>query len=218
MDILCAERVSKGFGGIFRLGPLDLHVKPGEILGIVGSEGTGKTTLLKLFWGFIRPDNGRISVLGLQPHLHQLQLRRKAGYLGHPPQYQFECSAKQFIQRVGHFYDCWNEVNAMRLLTSLEVDPNAKMRDLSIGDRRKVALASVSSHQPALLLLDEPTFGIDRFDRLAILRFLRRLAKEQQVSILLSCAIPDDLHDIANRILMLKDGRPVEYASALQES
>src|ERR1700757_719919 len=77
MDILCAERVSKGFGGIFGLGPLDLHLKPGEILGIVGSEGTGKTTLLKLFWGFIRPDNGRISVLGLQPHLHQLQLRRK---------------------------------------------------------------------------------------------------------------------------------------------
>jgi ABC-2 type transport system ATP-binding protein len=218
MDVLRAEQVSKGFGGSFRLGPLDLRVKPGEILGIVGSEGTGKTTLLKLFWGFIRPDNGRISVLGLQPHLHQLQLRRKAGYLGHPPQYQFECSAKQFLQRVGHFYDCWNEVNAIRLLTYLGVDPTAKMRDLSISDRRKVAIASVSSHQPAVLLLDEPTSGIDRLDGLAILGFLRRLAKQQQVSILLSCPIPDELHDIADRVLTLKDGRPVEYAGALQES
>jgi ABC-2 type transport system ATP-binding protein len=218
MDVLRAEQVSKGFGGIFRLGPLDLQVRPGEILGIAGSEGTGKTTLLKLFWGFVRPDNGHISVLGLQPHLHQLQLRRKAGYLGHPPQYQFECSAKQFMHRVGHFYDCWNEVNAIRLLKYLGVDPYAKMRDLSISDRRKVAIASVSSHQPAVLLLDEPISGINRLERVPILRFLRRLAKEQQVAILLSCPIPDDLHDIADRVLTLKDGRPAEYASALQES
>src|SRR5262249_7420330 len=142
----------------------------------------------------------------------------RAGYLGHPPQYHFDCSAKEFLQRVAHFYDCWNEANAIRLLTLLGIPSNAKMRDLSISDRRKVAIASVASHQPAVLFLDEPASDIDRLAGLAILRFLRRVAKEQQVSILISCPIPDDIQYIADRLLMLKDGQPFEYASELQES
>jgi ABC-2 type transport system ATP-binding protein len=218
MDVIRAEQVSKGFDGIFRLGPLDLHVRPGEMWGIAGNEGAGKTTLLKLLWGFIRPDSGCISIFGLQPHLHQLQLRRRVGYLGHLVEYHFQYSAKQFINRVCHFYDSWNEANAVRLLTHLGIHPDAKMCSLSISDRRKVAIASVASHQPAVLLLDEPTVGMDRAAHIATLHFLRRLAKEQQVSILASCSTPNDLVNIADSVLMLKGGRPVEYDSALQKS
>jgi ABC-2 type transport system ATP-binding protein len=218
MNIIHAEQVSKGFGGVFQLGPLSLRVAAGEILGVVGPEGSGKTTLLKLLWGFIRPDSGYVCVCGMQPHLNQLQLRRRVGYLGCNPRIHSEYTAQQFMQQVGIFYDGWNKACAIRLLTHFDIDPRARMADLSNTDRKKVAIASVLTHQPNGLILDEPISGIDRAGRLAILRFLKRLAKEELVSILVSCPIPEDLDYIADSILMLKDGRAVHYASVLQQS
>ena len=218
MEIIRAEHVSKEFGCTFRLGPLDLRVAPGEILGIVGPEGSGKTTLLKLLWGFIRPDDGRISIFGMEPHLNQLRLRHRVGYLGPNPRFHSEWTAKQFAQYLGHFYSGWNEMETSRLLSYFAIDPNSKIRDLSSGDRSKVAIVSVTSHRPELLLLDEPISSIDRASRRAILRFLSRLAKERHISILLSCSLSDDLDYIADSVLMLKDGRAVEYASGLRES
>jgi len=218
MEIIRAEQVSKGFDGLFRLGPLDLRVAAGEILGIVGPAGAGKTTLLRLFWGFVRPDSGRISILGMQPHLNQLQVRRHVGYLTQNPRFHSECTAKQFLQLVGHFYDGWEETYASRLLSQLDIDPQEKIRRLSSGDRIKVAIVAAASHQPALLLLDEPTSGIDLLARLDILRFLRRLAQEKHVAMLVSCRLPDDLDYIADSVLMLKDGRAIEYASSTQQS
>src|SRR5581483_11531032 len=82
MNIIYTEQVSKTIGTGFQFGPMDLSVAPGEIVGIAGPARSGKTTLLKLLWGFIKPDAGRISVFGLCPHLNQLRLRRHAGYLG----------------------------------------------------------------------------------------------------------------------------------------
>ena len=218
MEIIRAEQVSKGFDGLFRLGPLDLRVAAGEILGIVGPAGSGKTTLLRLFWGFVRPDSGRISILGMQPHLNQLQLRRHVGYLTQNPRFHSECTAKQFLQLVGHFYDGWEETYASRLLSQLDIDPQEKIRRLSSGDRIKVAIVAAASHQPALLLLDEPTSGVDLVARLDILRFLKRLARKKHVAMLVSCRLPDDLDYIADSVLMLKDGRAIEYAGSIQQS
>src|SRR2546425_6976969 len=218
MEIIRAEQVSKGFDGLFRLGPLDLRVAAGEILGIVGPAGAGKTTLLRLFWGFVRPDSGRISILGMQPHLNQLQLRRHVGYLTQNPRFHSECTVKQFLQLVGHFYDGWEETYASRLLSQLDIDPQEKIRRLSSGDRIKVAIVAAASHQPALLLLDEPTSGVDLVARLDILRFLKRLARKKHVAMLVSCRLPDDLDYIADSVLMLKDGRAIEYAGSIQQS
>ena len=217
MESIHVEQVSKAIGNCFRLGPLDLSVAPSEILGIVGPEGAGKTTLLKMLWGFIRPDAGSISIFGMRPHLNQLRLRRRVGYLSHNSRLHPEGTVKQFIDYVGAFYDGWNESHSSRLLADFAIDPNAKMQSLSRGDRQKVAIVSIASHQPAVLLLDEPTSGIDRPGRLAMFRLLRRIAKQQQVSMVISCPVSDDLDYIADSILMLKDGRAIEYASVLQQ-
>jgi ABC-2 type transport system ATP-binding protein len=214
MEMVRTEQLSKSFKGVFQLGPLDLRVAVGEVLGILGPDGAGKTTLLRLLWGFMRPDHGRIFVFGMQPHLNQMNVRRRAGYLSERPQFYSALTARQFLRFVGNFYDGWEERHACGQLEKLGVDPGLKVEKLSKGDRVKLGLVSAVGHHPALLILDEPTLGLDSPTRLEILRFLRNLAREQQVSILISSHISDDLDRIADSVLTLNNGGVVEYARA----
>jgi ABC-2 type transport system ATP-binding protein len=215
METVRTEQLSKSFKGIFRLGPLDLRVAPGEILGIMGPNGAGKTTLLRLLWGFMRPDSGSISVFGMQPHLEQVKVRLRAGYLSENPQFYPALTARQFLRFVGNFYDGWDAARTDRLLEKFGVESDLKIEKLSRGNRIKLGLISAAGHRPALLILDEPTSGLDPLVRLDILAFLRDLAREETVSILLSSHISDDLDQIADSILMLNKGRVVEYGRAL---
>jgi ABC-2 type transport system ATP-binding protein len=213
MEIIRAEHVSKVFGGAFQFGPLDLRVAAGQLLGVVGPTGSGKTTLLQLLWGFMRPDHGTISIFGMQPHLNQPRLRYCVGYLPQNPRFPSCFTVKEFLEFGCHFYGGWNETHGSRLLARLDIDPHSKIKDLSHGGRTKVAIVAAASHKPALLLLDEPTSRLDHDSRLALVGFLRRLVVEDRVAVLLSCRLPEDLDYIADSVLMLKDGRAVEYAA-----
>jgi ABC-2 type transport system ATP-binding protein len=214
METLRTEQLSKRFEGVFRLGPLDLRVAPGEILTVLGPIGAGKTTLLRLLWGFMRPDEGRISVFGMQPHLEQVKVRLRAGYLSENPHFHSSFTARQFLEFMGSFYEGWDESRTDRLLEQFGVHPNLEIENLSKGNRIKVGLISAVGHRPSLLILDEPTSGLDDLDRLDILHFLRVLAREEDTSIVLSSHISDDLDQIADSTLMLNRGRVVEYARA----
>jgi ABC-type multidrug transport system ATPase subunit len=95
MPIVQTESLTK-LRGRFKLGPLDLKVEPGEILGIMGPSGAGKTLLLKILWGFVRPDSGTVHVFGLTPHLHQISVRLRAGYLSQSSGLYEWMTARQF--------------------------------------------------------------------------------------------------------------------------
>jgi ABC-2 type transport system ATP-binding protein len=212
METLRTEQLSKTLQGVFKLGPLDLRVAAGEVLGVIGPHGSGKTTLLRLLWGFVRPDGGRISIFGMQPHLHQVKVRLRAGYLSENPHFHASLTARQFLRFVGKFYEGWEESRTDRLLEQFGVRPDLNIEKLSHGNRIKLSLISAMGHRPSLLILDEPTSGLDLLSRTDILRFLKNLAREENTSILLSSHISDDLDYIANSVLMLNHGRVVEYA------
>lgn len=214
MDTIKVQELSKSFKGVFQLGPLDLRVAPGEVLGIMGPNGAGKTTLLRLLWGFIRPDSGSISVFGFEPHLEQVKVRLKAGFVSENPATYDTLTARQFLRFVGNFYERWDSEWTDGLLKDFAVNPDLKTEQLSRGNRRKLSLISAVGHRPSLLILDEPTSGLDPLVRTDILRFLKGLARKEGVSILLSSHISDDLDQIADSILMLNKGQIVEYARA----
>src|SRR5438105_2573783 len=111
MELLRTEGVTK-----FKLGPIDLALSAGEILGVTGPAGAGKTTLLRLAWGFLRPDHGTVSVFRLQPHLNQMSVRRCAGYLHETPVFNGCMSARQHMQFVSQFYERWSSATADSLL------------------------------------------------------------------------------------------------------
>jgi len=212
METIRIERLTKSFEGIFQLGPLDLRVERGEVLGVMGPNGAGKTTLLRLLWGFTRPDGGQVWVLRMKPHLNQVNVRLRAGYVSENPQFYSRLTATQFLRFIGRFYEDWDEVRSNGLLQQFGIQSNLRIESLSKGNRIKLGLIAAVGHRPSLLLLDEPTSGLDPLVRVDILRFLKKLAREESVSIVLSSHISDDLDQIADTVMMLDKGRAIEYA------
>jgi ABC-2 type transport system ATP-binding protein len=211
MEIIKIESLEKQLGQ-FRLGPLNLRLQAGEILGIMGPNGAGKTTLLKLAWGFLKPDLGSIRVFGLQPHMDQIRLRLKSGYLSESPQFYSALRARTFVRFISNFYEGWDSTRVESLFREFRIDPEMRIQNLSKGNRVKLGLISALGHRPSLLILDEPTSGLDPLIRVDILDFLRRLARTENVCVLLSSHISDDLDQIADSVLMLNEGRVVEYS------
>jgi ABC-2 type transport system ATP-binding protein len=212
VEVIRIDEMSRCHGRGFMLGPLSFTVNRGEILGLMGPNGAGKTTLLKLIWGFLRPDHGMVRVFGLTPHLEQLVVRLRAGLLSESPQFYGWMRARRFLDFMSGFYDRWDENYLNELAGRFQLDLDKRIEQLSKGNRAKLGLMAAVAHHPELLLLDEPTSGLDPIVRLDILEFLGELASEHGVAILLSSHISDDLDQIAQRVLMLHEGRLVALA------
>jgi len=210
MNIIRVESLTKRLGH-FKLGPLNLQLAPGEILGILGPKGSGKTTLLQVLWGFARPDSGKVVVFELAPHLHQLSIRLRAGYLSQAPKFHEWMTARQFLQFVAGFYDNWNQAHADSLLDRFNIDGNHLIRKLSKGNRVKLALVAALGHRPMLLLLDEPTRELDSMMRLDVLKLIRKLAVNDGTAIVVASDDSDDLDHIPQRMMKL----PAEELSRL---
>ena len=214
MDVFQFEQTVKKRGDDFVLGPLDLHLSPGEILGVMGPNGAGKTTLLRLLWGFLRPDAGRVSVFGRTPHLEQVWIRLRAGYLPESLQFYDWMTVDRFLSFMAGFYPSWDWGHAFELLEQFGITPARTIGTLSKSNRVKLGLLAAVAHRPKLLILDEPTSGLDPLIRIDILHFLRCSAEENQTGIVLSSHVSDDLDRIADSVLMLNEGAVLEYAPA----
>ena len=213
MNLIEINDVFKARGPSFSLGPLNLTLSPGEILGIMGPNGAGKTSLLRLLWGFLRPDQGSIAVLGLTPHLDQIQMRRQAGFVGDATRFYEWMSANEFLAFVSGFYPTFDDQQAQQLLDRLDLEGTTRIERLSRGGRVKLALISALAHHPELVILDEPTSGLDPLVRADVLAILQDMAAHG-VGVVLSSHLSSDLDRVADSVLMLDHGRSIEYGPA----
>src|SRR5215475_7568463 len=144
MDIVRAESLLKchrGWDG-FTLGHVNLRLGPGEILGVIGEKGAGKSTLLRLLWGFVRPTSGTVEVFGLTPHVHQIEVRFKAGFVGATRGFYEWMTIREFLKFISNFYPNWDESHSAELLRDFDMDGELDLRGLSKGQRLKLALVS----------------------------------------------------------------------------
>jgi ABC-2 type transport system ATP-binding protein len=202
------EGVSRRYGDVLAVDRLDLEVARGEMYGLIGPDGAGKTTTLRMILGLLRPDAGRIETCGLDPQRMRMPLSGRVGYLSQRFSLYGDLSVDENIAFFAeiHGVDGW-EPRRDALLEMVRLTPfRARLADrLSGGMKQKLALACTLVHTPELLVLDEPTTGVDPVSRRDFWRLLARLQR-QGLTILLTTPYLDEA-ERCTRVTLLDNGR-----------
>lgn len=218
MNIIEAYQLSKYYGKDLGIKEVTLQVKEGDIFGFIGPNGAGKSTTIRLMLNLIFPSGGILKVLGLDAVKDSKKIKYQVGYLPGEVEYYDDLTVKELLRYSARFYDAdLSKMNA--LVKTFDLDINKKIYSLSLGNKKKVGIIQALLHKPKLLILDEPTNGLDP---LMQKRFFEVLSEEnrQGTTIFFSSHILSEVQKICNRIGIIKDGeiiRVVETARLRQE-
>jgi ABC-2 type transport system ATP-binding protein len=199
---------AKGLGkryAAFELAEVEFGLGRGEVMGLVGPNGSGKTTTIRLLMGLARPDSGSARLFGLDPRKERRVLDR-VGFVYDECRFYGSLSGLDNVRIVGRSYSGWDDARFRSYLAEFGVDGAKKADELSKGQSMKLALAMALAHDPELLVLDEPTSGLDPVSRSELLDLLYRFIADGTRSILFSTHITQDLERIADRVTFLRDG------------
>ena len=208
--MISLKQVTKLYGQLTAVRDLNLEVEDGEIMGIIGHNGAGKTTILKMIVGLLSPTSGKIKVMGRDVAKEGLYLRRFIGYLPEENSLYENMTAAEYLLFFSELYKmpkrkAWERIDL--LLDSLKLPERDKLiGELSKGMKRKVSIARALLHDPKLLILDEPNMGLDPLTSFFIISYLKSL-KEQGKTILLSAHNLFHVEYICDRVAILKNGR-----------
>jgi ABC-2 type transport system ATP-binding protein len=191
----------------FTLGPVDLTVPTGAIYGLVGPNGAGKTTTIDLIFGMGQKDAGAITVLGLDHLRDAVAMKRQVGYVSPDLNFQPWGRVGKAIQFVRGFYPSWDESYCERLLATFHLGRRDNIATLSFGARIKLSLTLALSWRPRLLILDEPTVGIDAISKQEVFAELLAAVRAGDRTVLISSHSLTDLERFTDHIGMIKQGR-----------
>ena len=193
----------------FRLGPLDLELEPGTVLGYVGPNGSGKTTTMHLLTGLLRPDGGAIEVCGNPNDPSQTEWKQQMGFVGDAHLFYERWTGEKNLRFLSQFYPTWSDELVTRLAKRFALPLERKAAALSKGNRVKLALIAALAHSPRLLLLDEPTAGLDPVVRAEVLDVLFEVVESEERSIFYSTHILSDINRLVDEIAFLVNGQVV---------
>jgi ABC-2 type transport system ATP-binding protein len=203
------NQLSRRFGAKLALDQVSLTVPTGCVLGLVGENGAGKTTLIKHVLGLLRAESGKARVFGLDPAEEAVRVLGQIGYLSEDPDLPGWMRVRELLRYVQAFYPSWDERYANELRERFALDPNSRVRSLSKGQRARVGLIAALAYRPALLVLDEPSSGLDPIVRRDILIAIIRTIAEEGRTVLFSSHLLSEVERVSDRIAMLKSGRLV---------
>lgn len=217
------NNISKYYGSQKALDNVSFEIHKGEIAGFIGPNGAGKSTMMKIITGFLSPSEGKVMISGLNTLEHPLKIREKFGYLPeHNPLYG-DMYIKEYLLHIAGFYrlktPAEKRVEELIDLCGLEVEQHKKIQSLSKGYRQRVGLAQAIIHDPEVLILDEPTTGLDPNQILEIRKLIAGLGQEKTV--MLSTHIMQEVEAICQRVIIINkgeivaDGKPGSTSSPL---
>jgi ABC-2 type transport system ATP-binding protein len=205
-DVIATHRLTKYYGSHCVVNGLDLRIPQGNVYGLLGRNGSGKTTTIKMLLGIVRPSSGRAEVLGDDAMQLRPQTRARIAYLvENHPLYRW-MTIRQAVRFTQPFYPTWNAALMEQILDHFELLPRRKISRLSNGQRAQVSLALAVASDPELLILDDPTLGLDTVVRRDFLESLIQIIQRRGRTILLSSHILGDVDRVADRIGILVDG------------
>ena len=203
MAILECKALSKRFGGIQALDNVDLTVEPGRVVGLLGPNGSGKTTMIKLANGLLTPSSGEILVDGKKPGKDTKAI---VSYLPDKEYLPDWMTAKQMMDFFEDFYSDFRREKAMEMLARLGVSADMRIKQMSKGTREKVQLILVMSREARLYLLDEPIGGVDPATRDYILETIIR-NYNPEAAVIISTHLIADVEQVLDDVIFINNGR-----------
>ena len=210
------ENLTKQYGSQKAIDSISFDVKPGEILGFLGPNGAGKTTTMKIITCFMAPSDGDVKVGNFSIHDNQEEIKKQIGYLPENNPLYYEMPVLEYLSFVAELQGVEkskirNRIVEMVHLTGLNEEKHKKIGELSKGFRQRVGLAQAMIHDPEVLILDEPTTGLDPNQIIEIRKLIRELGREKTV--VLSTHILPEVEATCDRILIINKGRIVADGS-----
>jgi ABC-2 type transport system ATP-binding protein len=204
------EKLTKAYGPVKALNGVSFRVEPGEIVGLLGPNGAGKTTTMKILTGYLQPDEGTVTINGLDVLTHTRQVQAQIGYLPENAPLYPELTVQGYLKMVADLRQVprgeqLEHISEAVVAAGLSEHLTRPIGQLSKGYRQRVGLAQAILHRPRLLILDEPTLGLDPTQIVEVRRLIRRLADRS--TILFSTHILSEVEALCDRAIILLNGQ-----------
>lgn len=212
--------LTKGYGAQYAVDDISFKINKGEIVGFLGPNGAGKSTTMKIITGYIQQDKGEALVCGINVKSHPLEVKAKIGYLPEANPLYYEMYVKEYLDFIAGVHQLANKkikIEEVIKITGLTVESNKRIGQLSKGYKQRVGLAASLIHDPEVLILDEPTTGLDPNQILEIRELIKNL--KQDKTVLFSSHILQEVEAICDRVIIINKGKIVadDQLSNLQQ-
>ena len=218
--VIDVSELTRRFGDKTALSSVTLSLPRGMVYGLVGANGAGKTTLIKHILGLLRPDGGSVRVFGLDPVADPVNVLSRIGYLSEENDLPGWMRVDELMRYSRAFYPGWDEAYAEELRNTFVLDAAAKVKTLSKGQKARLGLLVALAYRPELLVLDEPSSGLDPIVRRDILGAVLRTIAGEGRTVLFSSHLLDEVEQVADHVTMISRGAIVLSAplTAIRES
>ena len=204
--VIEVANLTRTFGAKTALQGVSLSLPRGAVYGLVGANGAGKTTLIRHILGLLRAERGTVRVFGLDPVADPVAVLSRIGYLSEENDLPGWMRVDELIRYSRAFYPKWDDGYAEELRQTFALDPSATIRTLSKGQKARAGLLVALAHRPELLVLDEPSSGLDPIVRRDILGAVLRTIAHEGRTVLFSSHLLDEVEQVADHVTMIRDG------------
>jgi len=208
-SVIDISELTRRFGARTALSSVSLSLPRGGVYGLVGANGAGKTTLIKHILGLLRAESGRVRVFGLDPVADPVSVLSRIGYLSEENDLPGWMRVDELVRYSRAFYPAWDDAYAKELGQAFALDPLAKVKTLSKGQKARLGLLIALAYQPELLVLDEPSSGLDPIVRRDILGAVIRTIADEGRTVLFSSHLLEEVEQVADHVTMINDGKIV---------
>ncbi|HLJ82155.1 MAG TPA: ABC transporter ATP-binding protein, partial [Ktedonobacterales bacterium] len=214
-SIVDVKNLTKRYGKSRGIDDVSFQVEEGEIFGFLGPNGAGKTTTIRLLMALLRADTGTAQIAGMDCWEQSVEIKRLIGYLPGELSLDPNLTGGQILEYFGHLRGGVDQAYLKQLIARLDLDPTRKFRQYSSGNKRKIGIVQAFMHRPRLLILDEPTNGLDPLNQQEFDHMIKEVRDEGR-TVFLSSHILTEVEQTCNRVAIIREGRLVRVGGVAE--